>query len=120
MKVLVCGLLLSLGCVAAHAQDQEVWTVRSDGAKCILDNYASYLQSPQDVLMLVLPSCPEADVVKAMSAMTQNTVLPGVGVGHSDAMDDIVFYTREELSCLVTMSFDLTGETVQWPKKPTC
>jgi len=120
MKSFLAPLLLALGCGSVHAQENSVWVVSAKSAKCVVENKTQYLASPQEVLMLIMSACPEVDPTKALSSLTQNTALPGVGVGEAGAQEDIIFYTKEELACVATMNFDFDGETVEWPKEPKC
>lgn len=115
--VLVAAVLLVQPSLAA----EDYWRISSAGAACVLGNASHYLASGQDVLMIVVPACPEPDPQKALSAVSKNTAVPKVESSpDDDGVDDIIVLSRRGLECLARADLDLSADTVQLPKRPSC
>lgn len=118
-RIAALAIFLTLPTVSALAQ--ETWTVEAERAACLIENLDGYLDhSDGDPIIVVLPACPEADPSIALGMMQQNsgaqpsvTVLPD-----NTSVDEIIFFSREEISCLRAIQIDLSAETTAIPLHP--
>lgn len=96
-KKLIAALVIAPVMALASASSgvtQNVWRISLDQARCIQDNADAYRNIGRDPIVIVVQSCPEADLVAAVQALTENSGLFGTQNG-----DDIIVMTSEELAC---------------------
>lgn len=113
-------VLASLASISTNSLANEAWNVLPEHATCMLSNLEAYISSKSEPVVIFLQVCPTVDRQEALSKLQQNSgVTPHVKtLPNGKAFDEIIVYTREELACLRTSSFNVSQSPVLLPRKP--
>ena len=107
--------LVAMPCVA----ETNTWLVSKEQANCVIQNLDAYRSSDADPVVIFVKACPVVDAAEALESLQTNNTLPSVReTSIASELDDVIVFSRKELTCLDPTSIDFSGSIVELPRVP--
>lgn len=123
MRLFRSACLLALLGTPHSAYSQEGWRLTPEDASCLQENLTSYEASTDEPVVIFLRVCPVVDRAEALRQLQQNDAGlpagPSVVVAPDGApFDEVIVYSRSELTCLRTILSTAEGSPIILPQSP--
>jgi|TARA_Y100001956_G_scaffold48662_1_gene47321 hypothetical protein len=96
--------------------DKDLWFIHPEWAECLIANLAEYQDAPNDPVVVVLQSCPEAST--NLSDLVKNSGSQAPTSEGTIAPDPAVVFSKQDLKCLSPDVFAAADSLISVPKSP--